>query len=297
MLAANFPPGNMDNAFAQLTPQNPNAKEAFHETVKTVLSNPDMYHHASQFIYTEQVAAWTWSELSTTGDTFDGLGADLEHGPAWMGVFKLELTALPTDEAGWILGTGADIESVQDVDLLLTPDTPDWQLTTRIAGKHARLRFHPESWTLLLEALHTVSLAGHGSTKVYKKESRVVHHGDSINIGNCQYIFEFCDLYYSAGFQEDMKYYMCDHLGHPHKLHTSLTAPTAEGNKLRIGDFTFSAGAFAAGTYGRVAGGYAGDGSCVAVKHFKLISKPRLDHHKKIMRKIAYHVSMGVPQY
>ncbi|KAL8832909.1 MAG: hypothetical protein Q9170_004670 [Blastenia crenularia] len=305
MLSSEFIRGNTDNVFAALVPGNITACKAFDEVVRTIIAHPDKYGHASHYIYTENMAGVPSSENTVIEDNDDDEddedipdpspgGAD--QAPMWVGGFKLELETPPSDKAGWVVGSGYQQRGAGgELDMIITPPTKEW-LDKKVLGRHARLTFHPDSWTLLLEAFHNTTVSGKLPKANFSRGfARVIQHGDTVEFGACSYSVEFRDLAYSATFEDNLRTFMIDHLGHKQNLHKSLTTPSANASKHVVDDYTFSIGSFAAGSYGVVAAGFAGDGSCVAVKSFRHTSKAKIDHHTMITRKLGEHYGFYKP--
>ena len=62
---------------------------------------------------------------------------------------------------------------------------------------------------------------------------------------------------------------------------------------MTLGKYSCTPGAFAQGTFGQVAAGWARDGKAVAIKRFKKSYQASLDLHREMMAHIGEHVRLS----
>lgn len=273
---------NQRDVFAWLHPHSKTACAAYDAAVNTCIKNPDKHKHARQFMSANDRARRAESVF-----TEDGKTAEFTH-PQWSGAFKLSLKVLPNDPAaGWYLGTNRG-RPPGEVDLLLAPPTNAWT-AAKVAGKHARLFFHKDTWRLMLEARHTVTMGKGGASVVRGSAPRVLEDGELIEISDCSYIFEYSDLYPTQGFEQDLAKFIKQHQGSDFPLNKYLS-PCRTSEPVSVGEYSCSPSAFAQGTFGKVSAGWARDGTAVAIKVFKSPAKERFRSHQLIMESIGEHV-------
>ena len=209
--------------------------------------------------------------------------------PQWSGTFDFSLKTLPrTPGDGWSLGTGRGLPGDEEVDFMIAPPSKRW--SKNIAAKHARFYFHKDSGRLTVEARHTIKLSGMNRADVISKTaSRVLEKGHFISIGDCLYAFEYTDLIKSEDFFNEYSDFMKIHHGPGWTLHKTLSSAFGEDH-ISLGNYTCTPGAFAKGTFGEVAAGWARDGNTVAIKRFKTPKEEFLKTHREMMNYIGEHV-------
>lgn len=275
-------PVNCNDVFAWLRPHSDTAREAFDASVNSAYDNPDESEHIRQFMYITgqgKRARSPFSDDSTEPDN------DLLQ---WSGAFKLSLNVRPHDpKKGWYLGTSYKRQPLE-VDLLLAPPTKTWN-EKGIASKHARLFFNEQSYRMMLEARHTVTVTKSGVTVITQSQSRVIEDGELIQIGPCSYVFEYTELHSTSVFELNLIQFMKEQSGGQWSLN-KLLSPGTVGSPIVFGKYHCSSNAFAEGTFGKVSAGWEQDGRPVAIKVFKQPNKDELVRHREIMNYIGYHV-------
>ena len=243
----------------------------------------EKYEHIRQFLH-----------ISQRGNRARSVYTEDEVGPndtllQWSGAFKLSLKASSRDSSkGWYFGTSRG-RQIQDVDILLAPPIKRW-ISSRVAGIHGRLYFHQESYRMMLEARHTVTVTKNGVAVVNQSSSRVIEHGELIEIGHCLYIFEYTELHSTPAFEQDLIRYMKDQNKSQWSLN-KLLSPSSVRAPISIGGYNWSPHAFAQGTFGKVSAGWTNDGRPIAIKVFKKPKEAEIRGHQEIMKRIGYHVS------
>lgn len=272
---------NNDDVFAWLRPHSDTACAAFDASVNSALKNREKYEHARQFLH-----------VSQRGNRAQSVYTEDEHGPndasfQWIGAFKLSLKVPPRDSSkGWYFGTSRG-RQVKDVEILLCPPIKKW-VSSRVAGIHGRLYFHQQSCRMMLEARHTVTTTKNGVAVVGQSGSRVIEHGELLEIGHCLYIFEYTELYSAPAFEQDLIQFMRSHHGPEWSLNNFLS-PSSVGTPNLIGGYRCSPHAFAQGTFGKVSAGWTNDGRPVAIKVFKKPKSDEIRGHQELMKRIGYH--------
>ena len=97
----------------------------------------------------------------------------------------------------------------------------------------------------MLEARHTVTLTKNGVAVVAQSKSRVVEHGELIELGHCSYAFECTELSGTPAFKQELVAFMKEHRGPQWSLHQLLSqsllettvAPPAPSLKEPLGRF------------------------------------------------------------
>ena len=269
--------------FAFIRPHSPAACAAFDAIVNGAIKHPEKYIFSRQFLHIEDHRRKRAPGVYTE----DG---DTEISPSqWPGAFKLCLNTTPRKPTkGWYLGSSCDA-----ADIVLAPSTRRWLAATRIAGKHARLFFHPDSYRLVLEARHTITTTKTGVEVFRGSKCRVIEHGELFAINDCTYTFELTDLFGSPDFAEELSVFMKQYYGQQWSMN-KLLSPTSVGQPLSVGNYHCSPSAFAQGTFGKVSAGWAQDGAAVAIKVFKNPHRSEILLHQQLMQSIGQHV-MGIP--
>lgn len=281
-----------DDAFALLRPVNPSAQSALNASVNAVIMEVDgdsTFDHYRQFVHAERGQArassvFTEDEHADVEEP-DGNSASQQ----WYGAFKFSLRKPPREGGlGWYLGTSRSppLSPNQDVDILLAPPTSAWS-QRGIAGIHARLYFHKESYRMVLQARHTVTV-GKSERIIRNSESQVLDDKDLVIIGDCTYAFEYTSYFQSVEFETELSEYVRQTCG-PRWAINKLLSPTSVGAPRPLGEYYSSPSAFAQGTFGQVAAGWARDGAAVAIKHFKNPRRSDIDSHRNLMRIIGSH--------
>lgn len=165
-----------DDVFAWLRPHSNAACTAFDASVNSMLKNPEKYHHARRFLHLSGRA-----DRAVSVYTEDG--AEDSSVREWTGSFALSLDILPHDPPmGWYFGTSRGV-SLEKVDFLLAPPIPKWS-DIRLAGRHGRLYFHPESCRIMLEARHAITTTKNKASIIRGSTSGVIEHGEMLAIGD-----------------------------------------------------------------------------------------------------------------
>ena len=279
---------SLERVFAQLLPINASACEAFHDAVEAIRNTPNLYRHANGFLRAREESARAVS-VFTEDDEASNLAQSTEEASqpspkVWSGGYVLSLRTPPrTPTEGWALGTG------NDVDILLAPPVQKWKMR-RMAASHARLRFHPESRCITVQARHTVTISAASQPHTFSSSaSRVINDGQVLIIGDCIYQFRYTEVVKENVFAEELSRWMADHHG-IWSVGQKLLTPISGADQMTLGVFTFSPGCFAQGTFGQLAAGWSSDGAAVAVKRFKEPNHGKLVSHRKIMDHIGNHV-------
>lgn len=270
-----------DSTFALLCPITENARDAFDATVNAVIQNAPIFDHFKQFLrYGEKRVKRARSIHS--GDQSD----EVLEPEQWMGEFKLSLDISPNDPQSWWLGSQCLPE---ETDLLLTPGNGVKGL--RIAHKHARLFLHPETYRLVIQPHHSVTIGRTGSTlqTLTRNDQRILEDGDVIMVGpNCVYSFRYTNFYRTALFTDSLQQYRKREFGYK-ALNRHLT-PGSVGKPILLGEYFCSPAAFAEGTFGTVSVGWNQEGKAVAIKRFKAPQKGEVSSHKEMMKHIRGHI-------
>ena len=281
-----------EDAFALLRPVSPSAQSAFNESISAIIEDVDgssVYKHCRKFVYAEWGTARAASVFTEVEDTETEVLDSNSVPLRWNGAFKFSLRELQHEgKSGWCLGTsrGHSDSSVPEIDILLAPPTNAWA-QRGIAGKHARLYFHKDSYRMVLEARHTVTLGNSGRV-VRNSQSQVLGDKDLVVIGDCTYCFEYTTHFQSEGFEAQLLRYIQQTCG-PQWAINRLLSPASVGAPLPVGTYFRSPSAFAQGTFGQVAVGWGHDGAAVAVKVFKTPQKLSIDLHQEVMQIIGAH--------
>lgn len=159
-----------DEVFAWLRPHSETACAAFNATLNSTVKNKCRYEHERQFLH-------RISRERRARSVFSEDGEEVESAPyEWSGAFKLSLKIPPRNpKKGWCLGTNYR-RNTQEVDILLAPPKEEWAVT-RIAANHARLFFHQESYRMMLEARHAVTLTKNGTEVITQSRCHVIEDG------------------------------------------------------------------------------------------------------------------------
>ena len=274
---------NQNDVFAWLRPHSDIARRAFDASVNSALKNRGKYEHIRQFLQISERGNRALSAFTEDG------AENHDVARQWSGAFRLSLKVPPRDSAkGWYFGTSRG-RHLQDVNILLAPPIKKWA-GSRIAGRHGRLFLHEESCRMMLEARHTVTTTKNGAFVISQLNSRVVEHGELIEIGDCTYTFEYAELYSTPGFEEDLVRFMKEHNG-PRWALNKLLSPASVNSSLPMGNYSCSPSAFAQGTFGKIYAGWSHNGRPVAIKVFKRPVENEVRGHQELMAQIGYHVS------
>ncbi|KAL9117112.1 MAG: hypothetical protein Q9187_006355 [Circinaria calcarea] len=281
-----------DDAFAVLRPVNPSAQSALNASVNAIImavGGDSAFHHYRQFVHAERGQARASSVFTEDEHAnVEEPDADLAS-QQWNGAFKFSLRKPPREGgSGWYLGTSRSppLSPNQHVDILLAPPTSAWS-QRGIAGIHARLYFHKESYRMVLQARHTVTV-GKSERIIRNSQSQVLDDKDLVIIGDCTYAFEYTSYFQSVGFETELSQYVQQTCG-PRWAINKLLSPTSVGAPRPLGEYYSSPSAFAQGTFGQVAAGWARDGAAVAIKHFKNPRRSNIESHRELMQIIGSH--------
>ncbi|MCJ1402227.1 hypothetical protein MMC11_005447 [Xylographa trunciseda] len=281
---------NDKDAFALLRPINAPAQDAFDESMNAIVENVSgNSNHYVKFMYAQRGPARCASVFTEAEGTDieepDGQSASLR----WNGAFRFSLQKLPQNRnSGWYIGTslGHSDSIIPGVDVLLAPPTIIWQ-QRGIAGRHARLYLHEDSYRMVLEARHTVTV-GNIDKVIRDSQSQVLCDKDLVVIGDCTYSFEYTDHFQSVEFEAQFLQYIQQIRGSQWTIN-KLLSPASVGAPLPVGTYFRSPSAFAQGTFGQVAVGWAHDGAAVAIKVVKKPSKFNIESHQRVMQIIGAH--------
>ena len=278
----------MPGVFARLLPVNYLAHEAFDTALNKVIRYSDDYEHVRKFFYAESrvgPAASVFSDDDCAEN--DDQHAEPGSSEQWNGGFMLNLDILPRRPAeGWFLGS-----KYRDVDLLLAPSLKERQ-ESYVAGKHAKIYFHNDSGRIMIEAFHTITIGvPSGSDTFSKSTRRVLEDGSLLTIGNCVYVFKSTDHFKGLSFQQNLTRFMRDQYANKQWMPNERLAQVSTGETIKLGNYVFSQGAFAQGTFGQVAAGWATDGRPVAIKKIKRPVLSTLREHEALMASLGCHVS------
>ncbi|MCJ1465106.1 hypothetical protein MMC07_003722 [Pseudocyphellaria aurata] len=269
---------DFSDVFALLRPVNPPAQEAFQDVVKTVIGHPERYDHVRRSIRLEPERSVRATSVFTEHED------TIEQEYQWTGTFALSLRARPRDSGeGWTLGTGRGLSASQGVDIMLAPASQN-----SVAGKHALFLFHQDSGRMVLLARHKIRLSGADPEFITASETRLLSHNQYISIGLCLYNFQYTDFADSQAFRAELSNFMKDHHGSGWAIHRSLSSASVH-DQLTIGEFTFSLGAFAKGTFGEVTAGLTQKGRTVAIKRIFKPDPKKLAAHEELMSYIGEH--------
>ncbi|KAI9883666.1 MAG: hypothetical protein M1823_004576 [Watsoniomyces obsoletus] len=286
---------DIHDCFGFLHPRKESAEGAFAAVANAVLADPDRFQHQGRFLHlfdkTPQASSvFTGDEDEEAPIDFSASPEPEASGQARTGAFKFQLSSLPKDPTqGWYLGTGRGHETSLDhvnVDILLGLPT-DPVIRRQVSGRHARLFFHSESCRVVLEARHSVFVL-HGGRLIRQGGRHVLEDGDMIMIGQNVYSWAFGDYFRSRQFESDLATYMRRYRD-PHWTMNTFLSPSSVGTPRMVGGYYCSPLAIAQGTFGKVAAGWTGDGSAVAIKTLK---RPRVEdyaRHVEVMKKIGSH--------
>ena len=281
------------DAFAFLRPLSPSARNAFNAAVDAITTNSSQdpnFEHYHRFVYAERVIPRASSVFTEDQDAAIVEEPDSDSASQqWNGAFKFSLGTPPHDESsGWYIGTsrGRSVSSNQGVDILLAlPGAARAQ--NDIAGNHGRLYFHPETYRMVIQARHTVTVGKSGSI-IRNSQSQVLDDKDLLMIGDHTYAFEYTSYFRSPEFEEEL----CQHLQRiqgDRCAMNKLLSPASVGAPIAVGEYFRSASAFAQGTFGQVSAGWARNGAAVAIKFYKDPKSNDIQSHKDIMHIIGNH--------
>ena len=286
-----------DETFALLRPITPSAQKAFNASVNTIIiqnGSPEFKHYR-QFLYAERGAGTARASSVFTEDEDEDKDEDADAGKPytnqlsqqWNGAFKFSLQIPPKNgRIGWCLGTSRGHPN--EIDILLASPTQKPQYG--IAGFHMRLYFHEESYRMILQARHSITI-GKSERIMRDSQSQVLDHKDLVVIGDCTYSFEYTSHFHSTNFQAEIPQYIQQTSG-PKWVMNKLLAPASVGVPVPLGEFGEyfrSPNAFAQGTFGQVTVGWTRDGAAVAVKYFKKPKESEIESHKQLMEIIGNH--------
>lgn len=281
-----------DDAFALLRPISPSAQDAFDASMNDIIikrGEDPAFEHCHQFVHAEQVTKRASSVFTEDdGASFEDPNVDAAS-RQWNGVFKFSLRKPPRDErSGWYLGTGRGRSQSLDqvVDILLASSANAWA-QRGLAGTHARLYFHTESHRMVLQARHSMTV-GKSERKIRDSQCQVLDDQDLIVIGDFVYAFEYTSHFRSLKFEAELSHYVQRACG-PQWAINKLLSPASVGAPISLGEYYRSPSAFAQGTFGQVAAGWARDGSAVAIKCFKNPKRSSIESHNELMRIIGSH--------
>ena len=279
-----------ENVFAWLRPLNEFARHAFHLLVDSMIHNPGSRISERRFIHLDGRESSDASSASSSDDQAEQGATEQSR---WVGAFKFSTAVLPRDPAkGWLIGTG---RGTLEVDVVI--GLPDWRRKGNgIRGNHARLYIHENTCQPTLEALHGMEVSGATGFKHLSQRtassSKVLEHGHWVEFGRCAYLFLRGSAFTNGRFEASLPRFMKAHHAESWAAHPILSA-TSTASYLKMDQYTFRPGAFAAGTFGEVTAGWSENGSAVAVKRFKNPKKSQLSRHQKIMGLIGTHVSLA----
>lgn len=281
-----------DDAFALLRPVNPNAQNAFDAAVDAIITRSDedgAFQHFRRYIHSMRDTARSWSVFTEDRDNIaEEPGVD-QTPQRWTGAFKFSLRTPPRDRnLGWYLGTsrGPSASLRREVDILLAPPTGVWAQSS-LAGSHARLHFHPETYRMVLQARHTV-LVGKSQRIIRDSQSQVLDDKDFVMIGECTYAFEYTTHFRTPEFEAELSQCLQQTYGSQWAINKLLT-PASVGVPIPLGEYYRSPNAFAQGTFGQVAVGWTKGGLPVAIKNHKSPRVRDLEMHKELMQTIGNH--------
>ena len=279
-----------EDAFALLRPISLSAQEAFNASVNTVIkSGNPIVEHYRQFLYAERGMPRASSVFTEFEDEDTRTSAANSIYEDWRGAFEFSLQEPPGDgKSGWYFGTsrGHSSSTDQRVDVLLSPPSRTWA-RLGIAGIHGRLYFHKESYRMMLQARHTVTV-GKSKTITRNSQSQALNDQDLVVIGDCTYAFEYTSYFRSFAFEVELSKYIQRTNG-PRWEVNKLLSPASIGEPVPLGQYYRSGNAFAQGSFGQVAAGWARDGAPVAIKSFKDPKSSKLELHKELMQIIDSH--------
>lgn len=272
---------NEDSVFAWLRPFDQEAGDAFDATVNAIIKNSEKFQHFRQFLHLHGEKVQRAGSVFTE-DEEDGNSKELEGNEQWKGAYKFSLESTRNDLTSWRLGSQCLAERT---DILLAPGDP--LKKTRIAYRHARMYINRDSYRMMIEARHTVTIGRNLATPITNMKSQVLEHGDHVTIGACKFIFEYTDFFTTSTFQTNLQRIL-NRKGSK-SLNQYLT-PATVGVPVLIGNYFCSPSAFAQGTFGKVSAGWTREGSTVAIKHIKKPDKAEVLSHMEIMEYIGAHV-------
>ena len=284
-----------NEAFALLRPVSPTAKDAFDASVNKIIlkyAEDPAFDHYRKFLHAERDTPRACSIFTEDEETETEERPINLVSPQWNGAFKLSLrTPLRDARSGWYLGTshGHSSHLNDGIDILLAPPNTKW-IGRGISGSHARLFLHQESYRMILQARHTVTV-GNGGQTIRSSQCHVLGDKDLIVMGDFVYSFEYMSHFQSADFEVEVSQYVKQTYGLRWEIN-KLLSPASVGIPISIGEYYCSPYAFAQGTFGQVVAGWTRDGTAVAVKRFK---KPRaeiINAHKKIMQSVGRHANV-----
>lgn len=281
---------DLDEIFAWLRPLNDTARQAFNETVNTVIKQSPEFEHVRPFLHCDVRQSRAPSVFTEDNDSYqDELPRPVYQ---WAGAFGLCLSHLPADPGqGWRIGSHRAQSTSKRIDLMLAPPTDYW-LNKRIAGHHATLSLHTESCRVILNAKHSVT-TGRGGAKTFREpESYVLEHSEIVLVGDCAYTFQYTDYLFSSAFDKDVTRYMREHHEASWCMNRHIS-PSSVGLPTRLGQYYCSPSAFAQGTFGSINAGWTEEGRTVAIKTFKAPNKSEIRSHIKLMEYIGQHVGLN----
>ncbi|MCJ1244814.1 hypothetical protein MMC30_002014 [Trapelia coarctata] len=271
---------NEEGVFAWLRPFNQDACDAFDATVNAVIKNSDIFEHFRQFLHLEGKKVQRAGSVFTE-DEDDNNAKKLGENEQWRGAFKFSLESPRNDPTSWRLGSQC---SPDRIDILLAPG--DRWKRLKVAHSHARLYIHRESYRMILEARHTVTIGRNCPKPITNLNSQVLEDGELVIIGACTFIFEHTEFFTTPTFQTSLQQVLN---GQGSGSLNQYLSPTSVGVPVLLGNYFCSPSAFAQGTFGTVSAGWTRDGAAVAIKRFKKPSKAEVLAHRAIMDFIGSH--------
>ena len=287
--------------FAWLIPVSVQAVDGFCNTVIDCEKDPKFSRYGS-FLFYEAIPVHRNEHTSQEESLFVGDEHEdqephdyLFDEPLWTGgKFGFSLKAPPRHpHLCWAIGTPG---KSGDVDFLVCPQRFQ-PYTGGIVGRYARMFLNPESGRVVLQAWRTITHFKPDPllpipTTLQKSETRILEDRDIIKLGGFTYRFLYTEYSRTSEFDAEFQAYMKTIHG-PQWAFNSLLSWTTVGTPLRLGEYCFSANAFAEGTFGKVAVGWkTRSGAAVVVKKFKSPEATlRLSSHWDTMELIGPHVS------
>lgn len=274
---------NKEGVFAWLRPFNDDACNAFDTTVNTVLHNITEFAHFRQFLHLEGRDVPRGGSVFTEDENAVEEPGDASKNERWSGAFGFRLDNTGNDSLSWRIGSEC---SPEKTDILLAPGG-GWK-GLKVAYSHAMLYMHKESYRMMLEARHTVTIGRNCLKPVTNRNSHVVEHGEILIIGACTFTFEYTDFSRTSTFEMSLQRIL--NAGSGSEPLNQYLSPTSVGIPVLIGDYYCSPSAFAQGTFGTVSAGWGRDGTAVAIKRIKNPRKAEVLSHREIMESIGSHV-------
>ncbi|KAL8871134.1 MAG: hypothetical protein Q9174_002971 [Haloplaca sp. 1 TL-2023] len=276
-----------DKIFAWLEPVNESARVSYMEIANLVVQEPQDYRHAGEFmqIHTkrpDQESAdseddeSSFEEMQTRNDS---LGYS-----QMAGRYLFSMNALSKEKTEWSIGAAYGEDWTTKTDIILCPASKGKKF---IKAHHAFLLFHRGSSQFIISAHHTLRW---GSEILRNDEERGLEHGDSIIIGECEYVFYYTPFAASEAFDTSLRAHMGSAFSNEAARHHRLVPPSATTKSMtRRGDYTWSEVPFSKGAYGSVFAGRDKRGNTIVVKQFTQPEQFDYRTHIELMREIGHH--------